>query len=307
MYARIFFIKAREANKAVLFRHGPTKWTQMLIWDLDNDSIEPGQWIDKKIQVRRCDISPSGNYLIYLIDHEEYQPSRSITRTIISRPPYWTALAAWEHENTLFGTGGGLFDDEDIIVLNVNNRVEPLPELPIPASINIATKKVGNDYSVWKGQINTLLDHRLQREGWAEIADDEFVAAETSGIAYRNPNPFWAELQPASLEPIVPRLWKKAITNSTSLLRISFYHSEHRKNFDLFYIAKKDKKTKLEGIKWADTDDNKRIIATKEGRLYASKVLGDGSVDYVNLELVFDLNPQEPKRILTPENMKHWV
>ncbi|WP_146185934.1 hypothetical protein [Flavobacterium album] len=279
----------------------------MLIWNLDNDSIEPGQWIDKKIQVRRCDISPTGTYLIYLIDHEEYQPSRIITRTVISRPPYWMDLAAWEHENTLFGTGGGLFDDENTIVLNVNNPVEPLSGLPIPASVKIATVKTGNDYNVWKGQINTLLDHRLQREGWAEISDDKFVAAETSGITHRNPNPIWAELQHASLELIVPKLWKKAITNSTSLLRISFYHSEHRKNFDFFYIAKKDKKTKLKGIKWADTDNNNRIIATKEGRLYASKVLGDGSVDYANLELILDLNPQQPKRILTPESMKQWV
>lgn len=306
MHARIFFIKAREANKAVIFRHGPTKWIRMVIWNLDDDSFETGQWINKKVQVRRCDISPSGNYLIYLIDNDDYLPNRTIGRTIISRPPYWTALAAWEHDSTLFGTGGGLFDNENKVVLNFYNPVDPLPDLPIPASVNIATAKVGNDYNVWKGQINTLLDHRLQREGWTEIADDDFVAAETSRITQRTPNPFWAERQPASLEPIVPKLWKKAITNSTSLLKISFYHSEHRKNFDLFYIAKKDKKTKLEGIKWADTDDNKRIIATKEGRLYASKVLGDGSVDYANLELVLDLNSQEPKRILTPENMKHW-
>ncbi|MFC3160796.1 hypothetical protein ACFOEQ_22160 [Chryseobacterium arachidis] len=71
-------------------------------------------------------------------------------------------------------------------------------------------------------------------------------------------------------------------------------------------MVKKTEIIKINDITWADVDNRNRIIATKEGKLYASKISGDGSVDYINLQAVHDLNSQTPKRILTPLEMKSW-
>lgn len=300
--ARVFFLKARAANQAVLFRRGPTKWVQMIVWHLDNDTLEYGQWIKKKIRPQRSDLSPSGKYLVYLVDNFEHMPSR----TVISRPPYWGPIAAWEHPDPLFGSGGGLFHDEHRVALNYSGDIRPDERWPVPPTVNLLSQSVEKDYDLWKGHINPVLDCRMERDGWEIVQDAAFVTSETTGLTDRTVPDYWAEHWPESLEPIEPRLWRKTITKSTALFLITFYHSQHRRNINKFYIGKKDQKIALEGITWADIDDRNRIIATKEGKLYASKIFGDGSVDYGNLELVADLNPQKPSRILTPENKKTW-
>ncbi len=300
--ARVFFIVARAANKAVVFRRGPSKWVQLIQWNLDNDTFECGQWVEKKIRPRRCDLSPSGKYLIYLVDNFEHMPSR----TVVSRPPYWTAIAAWEHEGALYGSGGGLFHNESEVALNGIVDAVPHKNWPIPSRITITTVTPGKPYNLWKGQINTLLSHRMERDGWKLRIDDAFVATETLEDAARRVDDGWAEAFPESKQPIVPELWEKPITNSTSLLLISFYHSEHGKNVNKFYISKKNKRTMLEGVEWADTDHKGRVLATKNGQLYASKTYKDGSIGYSELELLVDLNSNKPTRVITPDEMKGW-
>lgn len=302
--ARIFFIQAREASKAVIFRRGPTEWTQMVLWDLEDDTFEFGQWIKKKIRPRRCDLSPSGQYLIYLVDNFEHMQSR----TVISRPPFWSAIAAWEHHDPLWGAGGGLFEDEQTVALNNIAHAKPHPDWPIPDAITITAVKdsPSKEYDLWKGLINVLLNQRMVRDGWEQVEDKAFVEQETKHNISRTVADFWLEIYPEISEPIEPLLWEKKITKSTSLFCIGFYHSEHGKNFNTFYLGKKQDKVKLKGVSWADVDHRNRIMATKNGGLYASKVAKDGSVEYTNLELLLDLNGQKPTRMLTPDKMKGW-
>lgn len=299
--ARIFFLKARASNKAIVFRRGPTDWIQMLVWHLDNDTLEFGQWINKKVPMRNCDISPSGKYLIYFVDNFEHGNSR----TLISKPPFWTALTAWEHGDAHFGAAGGLFADDNTVLLNLPST-QAHKQYPIPPHLNIHSFQTQKEYSLWKGQINLLHEHRLEMNGWTAQHDEDFIKTETAALTIKNTPAYWLEIDPQSAAPIEPKLWKKPITNSTALYLITFYHPEHRKNIDLFYLGRKETKIKLEGITWADIDDKNRIIATKDGQLYASKIATDNSVDYTNLVLLHDLNTQKPKSMSTPPNMKTW-
>lgn len=300
-YARVFFLKARSKNNAVIFRRGPTDWIQMIIWNLDKDIFELGQWINKKVPMRNCDVSPSGEYLIYYVDNFENGNSR----TVISKPPFWSALTAWEHGDSLFDTGGGLYVEEKSILLNLNN-IQALEKYPYPIDLNISMFQTQKKYSLWKGHINLLHEHRLKMNGWAEQDDEDFIQKETEHLTARSNSGHWDKSDLKSTEPIIPKLWRKQITNSAALYMITFYHNEHRKNFDLFYLGRKIDKIKLTGIEWADIDNKKRIIATKEGKLYVSKISSDGSVDYANLIMIKDLNSQKPKRIYTPKNMREW-
>lgn len=285
--ARIFFLKSRIANSAIVFRRGPTDWIQMSIWNLDNDTLEPGQWINKKVPMRNCDVSPSGKYLIYAVDNFENGKSR----TVISKPPFWTALTVWEHGDMLFDKGGGLFADEKTVLLNVQST-QALEHYPVPSHLNIKEFQTQKEYSLPKGQVNLLHECRLEINGWTEQKDPSFIQKETESLIHSR--------------SIVPKLWKKNITNNVALYLITFYDPEQRKNVDLFYLGRKDEKIKLDAITWADIDNRNRIIATREGKLYTSKIAADGSVDYTNLEMVHDLNPLKPTRIPTPLTMKTW-
>ncbi len=284
--ARIFFLKSRIANSAIVFRRGPTDWIQMSIWNLDNDTLEPGQWINKKVPMRNCDSSPSGKYLIYTVDNFENGNSR----TVISKPPFWTGLTVWEHRDLLFDTGGGLFADEKTVLLNLKST-QVLEDYPVPSHLNVNTFQTQKEYSLSKGHVNLLHEHRQETNGWMEQNDPAFIQQET-------------DIE--SLAPIVPKLWKKRITNSAALYWITFYDPEQRKNVDLFYLGRKESKVKLHGITWADIDNRNRIIATREGKLYASKIATDSSVDYTHLEMQHDLNALQPVSIPTPLPMKTW-
>ena len=102
--ARVEAIVARNAATAVIFRRGPTRHVRMLKWDLRNDKIEPGQWIEARVHVERCDLSPDGELVACFVASYRRTPG---TWTAISRPPYFTALAVWPKGDT-YG-GGGLF------------------------------------------------------------------------------------------------------------------------------------------------------------------------------------------------------
>src|SRR5688572_29305935 len=104
---------------AVIFRRGPSKLTQQLVWDLETDEITRGQWIGGHVYTRRCDISPDGKYLVAaftnysqsLRDRSKYKFKDEWLAsgwTAISRPPYFTALALWFTGGAW--NGGGLWE-----------------------------------------------------------------------------------------------------------------------------------------------------------------------------------------------------
>src|SRR5262245_56140500 len=88
--ARVEGIIARNAATAVIFRRGPSRRVRMLRWNLRNDRIEGGQWIEAGIPVTRCDVSPNGELVACFVASHRRAPA---TWTAISRPPFFTALA----------------------------------------------------------------------------------------------------------------------------------------------------------------------------------------------------------------------
>ena len=90
----------------------------MLKWNLRTDRIEPGQWIEGRIHVERCDVSPDGELVASFVASYRRAPG---TWTALSRPPYFTALAVWPKGDT-WG-GGGLFVSDDHFLLGHDARI----------------------------------------------------------------------------------------------------------------------------------------------------------------------------------------
>lgn len=60
---RLSALFAAAAPLAVILRRGPKTHWRLISWDLKTDTFTPGQWM--KGLVRLCDLSPSGDKLIY--------------------------------------------------------------------------------------------------------------------------------------------------------------------------------------------------------------------------------------------------
>jgi|GEM_PF-2369079 len=93
---RITALVARKANKAVIFRRGPSRHWQMLLWDFDNDVITPGQWV-KSFSVHICSVSDDAQY-VSIIGSDYRQPLAILKLRkwlALSHPPYFTAVGLW--------------------------------------------------------------------------------------------------------------------------------------------------------------------------------------------------------------------
>lgn len=70
---RIFAILAHKASVAVIFRRGPSRLVLLIKWNLKSDTLEYGQWFRGRIYERRCDLSPSGDLLLYFANSSTQQ------------------------------------------------------------------------------------------------------------------------------------------------------------------------------------------------------------------------------------------
>lgn len=155
---RLFFLVAREARTAVVFRRGPAKQVQMLRWDLATDVVVPGQWLSGRLYNERCDVSPDGRLVVYFAG--KFKAAMD-TFTAVCRPPYFTALALWPDSGT-WG-GGGFFVSDRQLILNYNHIVELNGGLGIPADFEVGFV---TQYRAAHPEGETL----AQSRGWVLIA-----------------------------------------------------------------------------------------------------------------------------------------
>lgn len=82
---RLSVLFAAAAPKAVILRRGPRTYWRLINWDLETDTFTPGQWMRGLIKL--CDLSPSGDKLIYwAAQHHASGPRRDSRRSLTSRP-----------------------------------------------------------------------------------------------------------------------------------------------------------------------------------------------------------------------------
>src|SRR5580704_1663034 len=161
MMSSLFAIMARRAPVAVIFRRGPSKQVLLVKWHLDTDKLEYGQWLKGRIYERRCDLSPSGNLLIYFA--ASFKPPL-YSWTAISKPPFLTALALWPKGDT-WG-GGGVFDSEASIQLNHRHGQEVLAD-GFRLKINMLIAPYGSRSG--GGEDFPIYHTLLLRNGWTFI------------------------------------------------------------------------------------------------------------------------------------------
>jgi len=274
-HARINMLHARKANETVIFRRGPSKWVQLLKWNTTNDEIIPGQWFNGRIYARKADLSPNGNYLIYFAAKFK-EAKNQYAWTAISKPPYLTALALWKKNDTF--NGGGLFESSKKIYLSHTKSDSKLEE-----GFNIDKLQVrikGPHFP-----FDNIEIERMKRDGWIWSTQKEM------------------NLNSADIQ------YSKLLNEKTKILHVGekktdYGHSENPYRWKTF-IEGKQGMIEIENYESIDSNIDGRILMSKNGCIYACKDYEDfGNPD--KIELIKDLNGNEPHEMVAPEEMKRW-
>jgi hypothetical protein len=259
---------ARDAPVAVIFRSGPKKQTRLIRWDLKTDTFEPGQWFNGTIATDYADLSPSGQYLIYFATKHTGSP---MGWTVISQPPYLTALAFWPVNHAL--PGGGIMDDDFNVQLN--HRLSEM--------------ELGKGFRLRKDMAVT---HRVRGDFWGTDLPAELLELNGWSVVMQAPLPRRGKSRLAPVHEKVSalgyRLW------------------QHAGNYEL-RLPSGELWCLLRSAEWADWDPNGDLLFAMGGRLHrlAGSEMGSGA-GTANASLIADFSAMRFEPIKAPPEARHW-
>jgi hypothetical protein len=288
---RLFVLLARAANVGVVFRRGPSKQVLLLKWDLERDHFEVGQWLKGRIYERRCDLSPSGDRLVYFAAtyRGPYQ-----TWTAVSRPPYFTALALWP-KGDAWG-GGGLFSRENELLLN-----HPPEQMTLADGFSIPRSfKVGALPTEGQGEDSPIFEEHLRRDGWEVLQRGTWVTQDR--LAH-----VWVRCDP-------PEVWSKphplGSVDCQLLQRCEGLHEKNGSWYMTSYQLKgrhPSESRDLGRADWADWSQDGHLLFAREGKIFriamASATRFDVTAPLCELA---DLSALTFVRRTTPQEAKGW-
>jgi hypothetical protein len=282
--ARLFVIFARRAHVAVIFRRGPSKWVQLIKWNTDNDTFEPGQWFHGRIYEKRCDLSPDGSLLVYFAQKISARTLKdkayTYVWTAISKPPYLTALALWPKGDCW--NGGGLFRSDKALALYHAPATKAHPEHKPPRWLHVTLTDHG------RGEDDPIFSDRLERDGWK--LEQEWKV-ESRGY------PKWYHTEQPEIRRKLNRNQKSAVQLIRAINRLDYTEE---------FFAVTDKGTCVAPItraSWADWDQNGRLVFCKDGRVYAATLGVAG--DWKEAELA-NFNSSKPVPLPAPRSATIW-
>jgi hypothetical protein len=266
---RIHVLLARDAPLGLVFRRGPSNSVATLLWDRRCDEFQVGQWLNGRIYVRRCDLSPDGRHLIYFAMNAKWTSESRGAWTAISRAPYLKAIAFFPKGDCW--NGGGLWTGQNTYWLNDGYGHR----------ISHDTTEVYRDQSYqlpcsYGGECPGVYYHRLIRDGW--ILNDHLRTK-------------WMDRD----------VFDKNLGNGWTLRKIAHadtgpppgkgcYWDEHE------LIGPGDKTIACPTWEWAELNRDRLVWATN-GKLFAAEIQRDGLADPVEL---YDFNDMTFEAIEAP-------
>lgn len=193
---RLFVIKAGDAASAVVIRRGPSRWYQIIQWDMESDRFIDGSWFHGRIYEEKCDLSPDGKLLVYFaLKHIKLGDQHVLSYTALSRSPWLHALAIWPQDTT-YGGGGRFLANRQLSIRGApyEAALKPFPELPHGLSINQGSWDMDEHRSTgeipdsdWCGR-----DHRgrtIYSQGGKLLRIDGKATMTVADFSFRKPHP----------------------------------------------------------------------------------------------------------------------
>jgi hypothetical protein len=303
---RLYVLLARKARVGLIFRRGPSKEVLIIKWDLEKDAFEYGQWFKGRIYERRCDLSPTGEKMIYFAANHK-KPLYSWTA--ISKVPFLKALALWPKGDCW--NGGGQFITDHRIQLN-HAECESVLQ-PGTSLKGIQIEK----YADARGEDSPIYDSILERDGWSNIlsilfernGNYQYQLMEDEPVLF-SPNE-WERIKETHGFPwLIPPLeiWRKPHPRKNLLLEMTHldWHKRNGPWYVLHYrILDKNFGKVADGVDvdWADWDKNGDLLFAKGGKLFRQRNVWEGFEKATEL---VDFNSLKFEAIKAPVWAEQW-
>jgi hypothetical protein len=273
-------ILARDGRSVAVLRRGPTRSVLLLRWWLGSDEIEEGQWLQARVYGERSDLSPDGIYLLYFAG--DYRRSRGFgTYTVVSRVPFFTALALWPVGDTW--CGGGLFSGPRRLALDHRaSKMRLAPGIALPKRWHTEQMPLPRAPSPDSYIGNAVERARLLRDGWSvrdgtprRNAHGALVALEPP-LIYSRPQPRGSAL----LSLLTHGLWSANGASRQHSLQVAG--------------ARGDLLRQIDDADWADFASNGDLIFGHGGCLYRlpeTRVRAIAREPLEDARLIADLRP----------------
>lgn len=268
---RIYCIPATKAPIVAVFRRGPSSWSSVGCWDLDQSTFTSGAWLKGRIFPRRSDLSPDGRYLCYFAHNHQATWEHGETYIAISKLPWLRALHAFGIGGTW--TRGYYFTEsrhgEDLVDV----------DLPIPYGVSaIPIVQFANE----------------RRRGWEETADSPG----------RHPTDRWDEHRNVQLFKQQPGEHRVLYLQSLGRAGGEFGVDQAVDGMSVLYSLKSNKGLEiLDNLQWADWGVNGQLlVATRSGKLQAQCF--ESGNPQVHFEI--DLSLVDPHPVSAPPWAQTW-
>jgi hypothetical protein len=255
-----------------VLRRGPSDWSHVGRWDIARGAYEPGAWIRANLYPQRCDVSPDGRWLCYFTLRGRASWRAGVTYMAISRLPWLTALAAWGTCGTW--TRGAHFTAE-----------RGMSRLGSPSEGDVAPLLARFGLAATRA-VSFAVE---RRRGWSETAD----------TPARGAGDMWDERRPVTMEKPRPK------TDGAMRLAAHGWFAAFRSGppgETLYALLESGRPRWIEGVQWADWDDDGRLlVATEDGRL---QIRDGGDASTVVWEQ--DLAALTPAPAPPPDDARRW-
>lgn len=267
---RIYCITAAEAQVAAVFLRGPSKWSHVGRWHLENGNYEPGAWLDGRIFPRRSDVSPDGRFLCYFAHKPSATWEHGEAYVALSKLPWLTALHAFRTCGTW--TRGYCFAEK--------RRGKTLEGVKLPIPYGLAP-------------IRVVQFANERRRGWQETAD----------CPPRRPGDFWDERRNVRLQKRQPGGSRLLCFESLGRAGGEFGTAMAVDGMAVRYWLETDDDIELlDELQWADWGDNGRLLAaTRTGKLQIWQLDADRSTPLYET----DLSGLKPNPVPSPKWARH--
>lgn len=268
----LFF--ARDVGQAVILRRGPSQWTRMILWHVDTDQFDLGQWFKGKVYGH--DFAPDGKAFIY--NAEKYQAFRYQQKryqwTALCKPPYFTAFALLSIGTVYQSTWEVMFRSRTQILYTGQVNPEPTQDrgrLPRLFKLEPYT------------EAEPMLFQRWRRDGWRLQGK---LPAIDPKYPYR-----------AVWDSRTPLIWQKVTPQGLLLRQMHTHHFPAQITF-----VHNQQSTLLDNYELVDFDQRGRLIATRDRQLL---VLDRADPNH-KFTVLADFSDQQPEAIEPPEWVKKW-
>ncbi len=287
---RLYAIIARKSPIAVIFRRGPSKSVLLIRWDTGKDTFEYGQWLRGRIYERRCDLSPTGDLLLYFAANWK-KPYMSWTA--ISRPPFLKALALWPKGDG-WGGGGHFASDTKIALNHRAMEMEMAEGFTNPRWLKV---RPYGESAGW-GEDDPVWQDRLTRDGWKMVS---YPTATKDDYGAK----VWMEFSP-------PFIWRKANPVNPKRYQLDMAITGIKERNGPWYLTEHsiqfggERADKLGRTDWADWTHSGDLVFAIDGSLFRVPLRRGVLGDLESAIKIADFSNLEFEARQAPENASRW-